>query len=94
MQSFIEEFFSCRECARHFGQAIEGGKALEDIENYNDAVLLLWRVHNKANLRLAGDISEDPTFPKQVFPSVLTATYQTPAPTCGMSLTVTRCCSS
>ena len=69
MQSFIEEFFSCRECARHFGQAIEGGKALEEIENYNDAVLLLWRVHNKANLRLAGDISEDPTFPKLVFPS-------------------------
>jgi len=69
MQSFIEEFFSCRECARHFGQAIEAGKAFDVIENYNDAVLLLWKVHNKANLRLAGDISEDPTFPKLVFPS-------------------------
>jgi len=69
MQSFIEEFFGCRDCARHFSQAIEGGKALEDIANYNDAILLLWKVHNKANLRLAGDISEDPTFPKQVFPS-------------------------
>lgn len=69
MQSFIEEFFGCRDCARHFNQAIEEGKALEDIENYNDAILLLWKVHNKANLRLSGDISEDPTFPKQVFPS-------------------------
>ena len=52
MQSFIENFCSCREYARHFYQAIEGGKALEDIENHNDAVLLLWKVHNKANLRL------------------------------------------
>eukprot|EP00090_Calanus_glacialis_P005065 TRINITY_DN13889_c0_g1_i1.p1 TRINITY_DN13889_c0_g1~~TRINITY_DN13889_c0_g1_i1.p1 ORF type:complete len:571 (-),score=160.50 TRINITY_DN13889_c0_g1_i1:165-1877(-) len=69
MQSFIEEFFSCRECARHFRQALEEGKALEVIENYSDAVLLLWKVHNKVNLRLAGDISEDPTFPKLVFPS-------------------------
>jgi len=69
MQSFIEEFFGCRDCARHFSQAIEGGKALEEITSHNDAVLLLWKVHNKANLRLAGDISEDPTFPKQVFPS-------------------------
>jgi len=69
MQTFIEEFFSCRECARHYSQAIEGGKALESIETHSDAVLLLWRVHNKANLRLAGDISEDPTFPKQVFPA-------------------------
>jgi len=69
MKSFIQEFFGCRECARHFDQALEGGKALDDIENYNDAVLLLWKVHNKVNLRLAGDISEDPTFPKLVFPA-------------------------
>ena len=53
----------------HFYQAIEGSKALEDIENHNDAVLLLWKVQNKANLRLAGDISEDPTFPKLIFPT-------------------------
>ena len=69
MKDFIQEFFSCRECARHFNQAIESGKVFDDIESYNDAVLLLWKVHNKANLRLAGDISEDPVFPKQVFPT-------------------------
>jgi len=69
MKSFIQEFFGCRDCARHFDQAIEGGKVLDDIENYNDAILLLWKVHNKANLRLAGDISEDPVYPKLVFPT-------------------------
>ena len=41
----------------------------EEVKTYNDAVLLLWRVHNKANQRLSGDISEDPVFPKLVFPS-------------------------
>jgi thiol oxidase len=51
-------------------QALEGGKAIEqEVETYNDAILLLWRAHNKANFRLSGDISEDPVFPKQVFPS-------------------------
>eukprot|EP00092_Neocalanus_flemingeri_P007794 GFUD01008415.1.p1 GENE.GFUD01008415.1~~GFUD01008415.1.p1 ORF type:complete len:681 (-),score=161.46 GFUD01008415.1:240-2282(-) len=69
MKSFIQEFFGCRDCARHFDQAIEGGKAFDEIENYNDAVLLLWKTHNRANFRLAGDISEDPVFPKLVFPS-------------------------
>ena len=28
MKSFIKEFFGCRECARHFDQAIEGGKVI------------------------------------------------------------------
>jgi len=69
MQAFIEEFFGCRECARHFSQAIEGGKSIEGVTNYKEAILLLWKVHNKANQRLAGDISEDPVFPKLVFPS-------------------------
>ena len=69
-QGYIKEFFGCRECARHFDQAIEGGKLIEEeVKTYNDALLLLWRVHNKANQRLSGDISEDPVFPKLVFPS-------------------------
>ena len=48
----------------HAGKLIE-----EEVKTYNDALLLLWRVHNKANQRLSGDISEDPVFPKLVFPS-------------------------
>jgi len=69
MQGFIEHFFGCRECARHFQQAIQDGQAIkEEVETHDDAVLFLWKVHNKANMRLQGDISEDPVFPKMVFP--------------------------
>jgi len=69
MQGFIEHFFGCRECARHFQQAIQEGQAIkEEVETHDDAVLFLWKVHNKANMRLQGDISEDPVFPKMVFP--------------------------
>lgn len=35
-----------------------------------EAVLFLWRVHNRVNLRLAGDKSEDPAHPKVPFPTV------------------------
>ena len=53
-----------------FWQAIESGKLIDaEVSNYKDAVLLLWFLHNKANYRLSGDISEDPVFPKQTFPS-------------------------
>jgi len=70
MKGYIKEFFGCRECARHFDQTIDGGKLIdEEVKTHNDALLLLWRVHNKANQRLAGDISEDPVFPKLIFPS-------------------------
>ena len=41
----------------------------EQVTDHKDQVLLLWLVHNKANIRLAGDISEDPVFPKLKFPS-------------------------
>lgn len=70
MKNYVQEFFGCRECARHFDQAIESGKLIDaEVSNYKDAVLLLWFLHNKANYRLSGDISEDPVFPKQTFPS-------------------------
>lgn len=70
MQGFIQEFFGCRECARHFDQTIQQGKAFdENVNSVKDAALYLWHVHNKVNVRLAGDISEDPVYPKQVFPA-------------------------
>jgi len=69
MQKYIQEFFGCRECARHFQQALQDGEAIkEEVKTHKDAVLFLWKVHNKANQRLQGDISEDPVFPKVVFP--------------------------
>jgi thiol oxidase len=36
----------------------------------NSSVLWLWKAHNKANLRLKGDASEDPKFPKDLFPKI------------------------
>ena len=59
-----EIFFHCFTTDHSTGKLIE-----EEVKTHNDALLLLWRVHNKANQRLAGDISEDPVFPKLIFPS-------------------------
>ncbi|KAH6945856.1 hypothetical protein HPB50_010316 [Hyalomma asiaticum] len=39
-----------------------------EVHTTRDAVLWLWRAHNKVNARLAGDISEDPLHPKRPFP--------------------------
>ncbi|XP_055327806.1 sulfhydryl oxidase 2-like [Paramacrobiotus metropolitanus] len=67
--SYIEHLFSCEECSRHFV------KYAESIRRYNvahlsnaDAALFLWRAHNSANRRLAGDLSEDPAHPKVQWP--------------------------
>jgi len=70
MLKYINNFFGCTECARHFDRALDGGKIIEqEVETYNDSVLLLWRAHNQANRRLSGDISEDPVYPKLEFPA-------------------------
>jgi len=69
MFKYIKHFFGCRECARHFDNALEEGRAIErDVKTHDDAILLLWKAHNTANRRLQGDLSEDPVFPKQIFP--------------------------
>ena len=41
----------------------------KEVHAANDAILWLWRAHNKANLRLHGDVTEDPEHPKIQFPS-------------------------
>jgi hypothetical protein len=33
------------------------------------AVLWLWMAHNKANRRLSGDLTDDPSYPKEIFPN-------------------------
>lgn len=69
MKEYIQEYFGCRECARHFGQTIQNGDGIiENVKTSKDSVLYLWHIHNKVNIRLSGDISEDPQYPKQVFP--------------------------
>jgi len=69
MQQYIHEYFGCRECARHFAQTIQNGDGItENVKSGKDSVLYLWMIHNKVNTRLSGDISEDPLYPKQVYP--------------------------
>jgi thiol oxidase len=68
MRDYIKNFFGCTYCAKHFGLMAQ---ELETALIYpNSSVLWLWKAHNKANLRLKGDASEDPKFPKDLFPKI------------------------
>jgi len=66
MTKYVKNFFGCRHCAKHFlGMASEP----REIFTYEGSVLWLWHAHNRVNYRLKGDETEDPQFPKQLFPS-------------------------
>jgi len=64
---YVKTFFSCKDCANHFVSAVNklGYFPVTD----NDAVTWLWTLHNMANSRLSGDITEDPQYPKIQWPS-------------------------
>ena len=67
MKAFVTQFFGCRDCAKNFQ------KECHDMEGHvltrMGSVLWLWSTHNSVNKRLAGSITEDPSFPKIQFPS-------------------------
>lgn len=69
MHGYIKNFFGCTECAGHF-QAMAARNRIFDVKENDKAVLWLWIAHNEVNLRLAGDVTEDPEHPKIQFPSV------------------------
>ncbi|CAH2985306.1 unnamed protein product [Chilo suppressalis] len=69
MHGYVKHFFGCTECSEHF-QAMAARNRLFDVKENDKAVLWLWISHNEVNLRLAGDITEDPEHPKIQFPSV------------------------
>lgn len=69
MHGYVKHFFGCTTCAEHF-QAMAARNRLFDVKENDKAVLWLWISHNEVNLRLAGDITEDPEHPKIQFPSV------------------------
>jgi thiol oxidase len=74
--SYIDVYFGCRECSRHFMMAAEDGKTIErEIKSPEQAVLWLWRAHNKANRRLSGDLTDDRAFPKETFPNLQHCTH-------------------
>lgn len=69
MHSYIKNFFGCTDCSEHF-QAMAARNRIFDVKENDKAVLWLWISHNEVNLRLAGDITEDPQHPKIQYPSV------------------------
>jgi len=72
IQGYVEHFLGCRECAENFGrgasQLLGGGQSGRFLRQRDGAVMWLWTAHNRANLHLRGDITEDPFFPKVQFP--------------------------
>ena len=70
MVEYVEQFFGCRDCAENFLKEAEHGVAVRrEVKTTQDSILWLWKTHNKANLRLKGDLqTDDPAYPKSVFP--------------------------
>ncbi|XP_049885930.1 sulfhydryl oxidase 2-like [Pectinophora gossypiella] len=68
MHGYVKHFFGCTECSQHF-QEMAAKNRLFDVKDNDKAVLWLWISHNEVNLRLAGDVTEDPEYPKIQFPS-------------------------
>lgn len=68
IRGYMKHFFGCHECSQNFLKMAENLE--QEIHRPLEAVMWLWRSHNKANKRLHGDIFEDPDHPKVQFPSV------------------------
>lgn len=63
---YVKNFFGCTDCSKHFMEMAASIK--NNVSSYDDAVLWLWSAHNQVNQRLAGDVTEDPMYPKILFP--------------------------
>uniref|UniRef100_A0A672KA12 Sulfhydryl oxidase n=1 Tax=Sinocyclocheilus grahami TaxID=75366 RepID=A0A672KA12_SINGR len=67
MRGYVSRFFGCRPCATHFESMAQ--ESMDHVTSLSATVLWLWSRHNRVNNRLAGDLSEDPYFPKIQWPS-------------------------
>ncbi|KAM4663360.1 sulfhydryl oxidase 2 [Discoglossus pictus] len=67
MRGYIQEFFGCRECAKHFDAMVK--ESIDTVKTMDEVALWLWSKHNVVNNRLAGAPSEDPKFPKVQWPT-------------------------
>lgn len=66
IRGYVKSFFGCLECSKHF---YDMSKNVEnEVQTHNEAILWLWRAHNKVNKRLSKEPSSDPHFPKQAYP--------------------------
>ncbi|XP_045509525.1 sulfhydryl oxidase 1-like isoform X2 [Colias croceus] len=70
MHGYVKHFFGCTDCSQHF-QSMAARNRIFDVKENDKAVLWLWISHNEVNLRLAGDVTEDPEHPKIQFPSAI-----------------------
>lgn len=67
MAGYIKNFFTCSDCAAHF---TEMAKTIAgNVTTQNNSILWLWSAHNRVNMRLTGDATEDPEHKKVQFPS-------------------------
>uniref|UniRef100_G1MVM9 Sulfhydryl oxidase n=1 Tax=Meleagris gallopavo TaxID=9103 RepID=G1MVM9_MELGA len=67
MLRYIQHFFGCKACAQHFEEMAK--ESMDSVQTLDKAVLWLWEKHNVVNNRLAGDLTEDPKFPKVQWPT-------------------------
>ncbi|KAK2841486.1 hypothetical protein Q7C36_013065 [Tachysurus vachellii] len=66
MRQYVRRFFGCRPCADHFENM--AAENVDQVLSVSSAALWLWSRHNLVNSRLAGELSEDPHFPKVQWP--------------------------
>ncbi|KAJ8279655.1 hypothetical protein COCON_G00067210 [Conger conger] len=66
LRAYVHSFFGCRACASHFETMAR--EDMNRVSGLSTAALWLWYRHNRVNNRLAGDLSEDPAFPKIQWP--------------------------
>jgi len=66
IRGYVINFFSCKTCVEHFTNM--SSHISEEVNNPEDSVLWLWQAHNKVNMRLKGDETEDLAHPKIQFP--------------------------
>uniref|UniRef100_A0A1A9ZG99 Sulfhydryl oxidase n=1 Tax=Glossina pallidipes TaxID=7398 RepID=A0A1A9ZG99_GLOPL len=68
MHGYVKYYFGCTECSEHF-QNMAANRKIWNTSTKDEAILWLWAAHNEVNQRLAGDVTEDPNFPKVQFPT-------------------------
>ncbi|KAJ8376495.1 hypothetical protein SKAU_G00070750 [Synaphobranchus kaupii] len=66
LRAYVHSFFGCQECASHFETMAQ--ENMNHVRTPSTAALWLWSRHNRVNNRLAGALSEDPSFPKVQWP--------------------------